>query len=161
MRNYLMFRIGIYTGLRISDILKLKVRDVKRNGKIKDRMTLREKKTSKERKIAINKALKEDLKNYCIGRPEGEYLMISREGMNKPISRGMAYKVMADIRDKFNLDSCGTHTLRKTFGYHYYLKTRDIVTLQKLFNHSHSSITLGYIGITQNTLDKALLNMEY
>lgn len=156
-----MFRIGIYTGLRISDILKLKVRDVKSNGKIKDRMTLREKKTSKERKIAINKALKEDLKAYCHNKPEGEYLMISREGTNKPISRGMAYKVMADIRDKFDLDSCGTHTLRKTFGYHYYLKTKDIATLQKLFNHAHPSVTLGYIGITQNTLNQALLNMEY
>jgi len=156
-----MFRIGIYTGLRISDILKLKVRDVKRDGKIRDRMTLREKKTNKERKIAINKYLKKDLKEYCISKPEGEYLMISRVGTNKPITRSMAYKVMADIKDKFNLDSCGTHTLRKTFGYHYYLKTKDVATLQKLFNHSHSSITLGYIGITQNTLDKALLNMEY
>ena len=160
-RNYIMFRIGIYTGLRISDILKLKVRDVKKKNKIRNRMILREMKTGKERKIAINKALKKDLKAYCHTKPDGEYLIKSREGTNKPISRDMAYKIMKDIKERFDLESCGTHTLRKTFGYHYYKKTKDIATLRKLFNHGDSSITLRYIGITQNTLDGAILGMEY
>ena len=152
-----MFRIGIYTGLRISDILKLKVKDVK------DRKTiiLRETKTSKEKHIAINKELKKDFKDYCFAKADGEYLILSREGTNQPIQRGMAYKIMADIGDKFGLESCGTHTLRKTFGYHYYQKTKDIATLQKLFNHSHPSVTLDYIGITQNTLNQALLSVVY
>ena len=48
-------------------------------------------------------------------------------------------------------NSCGnicTHTLRKTFGYHYYKETGDIITLQKILGHSNPGITLTYIGIT-------------
>lgn len=160
-RNYLMFRIGIYTGLRISDILKLKVKNVRNNGKIRKKIIIRETKTSKERKIAINKELRKDLESYCKNRPDGEYLILSRVGMNKAISRNMAYKIMADVGEKFELESCGTHTMRKTFGYHYYKRTKDVATLKKLFNHSQTSITLGYIGITQSNLDKAIMNISY
>lgn len=42
-RNYVMFMFGIYTGLRISDILKFRVRDVRD----KDAVYIREKKTGK------------------------------------------------------------------------------------------------------------------
>lgn len=66
MRNSLMSCISIYIVIRISDIFELKVRDVKGNEKIKDRMILRENKTTKERKIAINKALRWNTKNYGI-----------------------------------------------------------------------------------------------
>lgn len=46
----------------------------------------------------------------------------------------------------------GTHTMRKTFGYHYYKRIKDIATLQQIFNHSVPSITKRYIGITQDEL---------
>lgn len=45
--------------------------------------------------------------------------------------------------------------MRKTFGYHYYKKTKDIGTLMNMFNHSAPSITLKYIGISQDTMNKA------
>ena len=51
--------------------------------------------------------------------------------------------------------------MRKTFGYHYYKKTKDIALLQNIFNHSSSAITLRYIGITDDLLDKAYDNIEY
>ena len=47
----------------------------------------------------------------------------------------------------------GTHTLRKTFGYHCYQKYDDVVLLQKIFNHSSPQITLRYIGIEQEDID--------
>ncbi|MDT0761303.1 tyrosine-type recombinase/integrase, partial [Staphylococcus pseudintermedius] len=50
------------------------------------------------------------------------------------------------------------HTMRKTFGYKYYNKTKDVGTLQKMFNHSSPAITLRYIGIEQAELDDALRN---
>jgi integrase len=56
------------------------------------------------------------------------------------------------------LEEIGTHTLRKTFGYHFYLETHDIGLLQELFNHSSPKITLRYIGITQDTVDNAYEN---
>jgi len=50
----------------------------------------------------------------------------------------------------------GTHTLRKTFGYHFYQKYKDIALLQELFNHSAPSVTLRYIGINQDMIDVAM-----
>ena len=52
----------------------------------------------------------------------------------------------------------GTHTLRKTFGYHYYKKFKDIAMLQKIFNHSNPAITLNYIGIEQDKIDESYKN---
>ncbi|MCF8011626.1 MAG: tyrosine-type recombinase/integrase [Clostridiales bacterium] len=57
-------------------------------------------------------------------------------------------------------DKIGTHTLRKTFGYHAFKKGYDITILQKLFNHSAPSITLRYIGITQDELDDVYLSLD-
>lgn len=51
------------------------------------------------------------------------------------------------------LREIGTHSMRKTFGYHYYKKTKDVALLMDLFNHSSQSVTLRYIGINQDTLN--------
>ena len=58
----------------------------------------------------------------------------------------------------YNLE---THTLRKTLGYQFYTQYEGVVTLQKIFNHSSTAITLRYIGITDDLLDKAYDNIEY
>ena len=54
----------------------------------------------------------------------------------------------------------GTHTMRKTFGYHHYKQFNDVALLQKIFNHSSPSITMRYVGIAQEELDYSYLNFE-
>ena len=63
IRDYVLFMFGIYTGLRISDILKLRVRDVKE----KDTVYMREKKTGKEKRFAINDELKPVIVDFIKG----------------------------------------------------------------------------------------------
>ncbi|NUK31027.1 tyrosine-type recombinase/integrase [Parageobacillus sp. VR-IP] len=58
-RNYILFLIGINTGLRISDILKLKVSDVKGT-----HISIREKKTGKQKRIRITSSPKRELNWY-------------------------------------------------------------------------------------------------
>lgn len=156
-RNFIMFEIGIYTGLRISDILQLKVKDLKNQEYLK----LTEKKTDKDNRILINPILKRDLKKYLENRIDEEYIIKSREGDNKPLKRSMAYKILSLAAKELDMQDIGTHTLRKTFGYHYYLKTKDIGMLMELFNHSSERITLRYIGINQDKRDKAMKNFRY
>lgn len=154
-RNYIMFLLGIYGGgLRISDILRLKVKDVMSRRYI----ILREKKTKKQKAIILNTILRRALKEYIesAGLKPDDYLIKSREGGNQPLTRSMAYKILRGTAADFGLENIGTHTLRKTFGYHYYKQTHDIVTLQKIFNHSHPSITLRYIGIEQEQIDNTI-----
>jgi integrase len=154
-RNYILFLLGINTGLRISDILKLRVRDV-----AGWHITIREQKTGKHKKIRITKQLKKELREYCKDKSNSEYLIRSRQGKNKPITRGMAYVILNQIAEEFDLECIGTHSMRKTFGYFFYKKYHDVATLQKIFNHSDPGITLGYIGINQDDLDSKMKRFE-
>ena len=149
-RNYVLIMTGTYTGLRISDILKLKVKDVKD----KKYIDIREKKTNKRNLIEINPILRKVYKDYCLEMDEEDYLF-RKSNINKPISRGMAWKIMKEIGERFGIENLGTHTLRKTFGFHYYNQTGDIATLMQMFNHSKEAITLKYICITQDKMNQA------
>lgn len=155
-RNYLMFMFGIYSGLRISDILNFRVRDVRD----KKHIYIREKKTGKEKRFLINKELRKIIKEYVIGKEDYEYLFESPRG-HKPISRQQAYNIISDAGKQFGLDDLGTHTLRKTFGYHMYQNTKDAAMLMKLFNHSDIHITLRYIGVEQDTTDAAIGSLKF
>lgn len=155
VRNYLMFLIGINSGLRISDILQLKVGDLKGT-----HISMRETKTGKQKRIRITPALRRELKRFLEGRDENEYIIKSRVGKNKPISRSMAYKILRAVADEFNLDEIGTHTLRKTFGYHFYKQTKDVAMLQEIFNHSSPQVTLRYIGVNQDSMDRAMTKFK-
>ena len=83
-----------------------------------------------------------------IGDGPEDYVFRSRKG-GGPISRQQAYRIInAAARSVGIKDKIGTHTLRKTFGYHAYKAGVDITLLQSIFNHSAPSTTLRYIGIT-------------
>lgn len=148
-----MFYVGVYSGLRISDILELRIRDVKD----KTSVTVRERKTGKEKIFPINPALAKILKPYCEGKGPWDFLVPSEQRRGSGhIERRWAWKVMHEAGKKFGMDHLGTHTLRKTFGYHFYMQTKDVVLLQKILNHNHPSETLRYIGIERDTMIKAM-----
>ena len=155
-RNYIMFIIGVYTGLRISDVLKLRVKDVKHRSNI----SIREIKTGKQKMFEMNPRLKKELAVYCQDKNQNDYLVVSRKGNNKPITRVRAYMILRDIADLFCLENIGCHTMRKTFGYHHYLQYKDVLILQKIFNHSHPTITMRYIGMEQETINKSIKNFK-
>lgn len=156
-RNYFLFVLGINTGLRISDLLKLKVSDVKG----KTHIIIREEKTSKIKRFKINSSLSREVEDYVKNMKSEEYLFPSRTGgKTKPISRVMAYNILNDAAHQAGVKEIGTHTLRKTFGYHFYQQYKDVAMLQELFNHSAPSVTLRYIGISQDEIDKAVDNFS-
>ncbi|QEK12166.1 site-specific integrase [Crassaminicella thermophila] len=151
-KNYLLFVAGINTGLRISDLLKLKVSDVRNRTHI----SIQEKKTGKEKRFLINNQLRKDFEMYIKNMREEEYLFQSRKGKNKPISRVQAYRILNNAANAIGISEVGTHTLRKTFGYWHYQIYKDVAILQDIFNHSSPSVTLRYIGINQDIKDKTI-----
>lgn len=72
----------------------------------------------------------------------------------------MAYKILREAADYVSLDGIGTHTLRKTFGYHFYQQYKDPALLQEIFNHSSEEITLRYIGVNQDMMDRAIRDFK-
>lgn len=142
----------INSGLRISDILKLKVKDVKN----KKYIELIEQKTNKYKRFPITKSFKIELEEFIVGKKDEEWLFTSQRGY-KPISRIQAYRIIRNACVSAGITAhIGTHTLRKTFGYHFYQENKDVALLQCIFNHSAPSVTLKYIGINQDIIDSRL-----
>lgn len=165
-RDELLFCFGIYTGLRISDILQVKVKDVYQQ----DHFYIIEQKTKKakqrsrkhtvHKRIPIIKKLQRLLNEYCNDLQPNDYLFKSRQGKNKPITRVRAYNILRAAADETGLSEIGTHTLRKTFGYLIYNETKDVALLQDIFGHSAEYITLKYIGVNQDAINKAYLKLN-
>ncbi|MFE1246066.1 tyrosine-type recombinase/integrase [Fictibacillus sp. NPDC058756] len=149
-RDYILFLIGINTGLRVGDLLKLKVKDVKKKKVLK----IKEGKTDKYREINLINIYEEV--NAYASSVASEWLFPSRKG-DKPISTIQAYRQLNKASEMVDItEGIGTHTLRKTFGYWYYKNTKDIYQLQAILNHSNIDITKRYIGITQEEINDSL-----
>ena len=161
LRDHVLFTLGINSGLRVSDLLKLKVSDVlDEKGRVKDRITVREKKTGKTKTFPFSDTVIKALKEYLLGTLPDMALFPSRKG-GGPITRQQAYRIVNDAAKTVGIkDKIGTHTLRKTFGYHAYIAGVDVTRIQSLLNHASPKETLRYIGITQDELDDVYLNLN-
>ncbi|MGG1266815.1 site-specific integrase [Brevibacillus laterosporus] len=157
-RDKLLFIFGINSGLRITDILGLTVGDVRD----RDSIVLREEKTEKPKRFRINDAIKRAIAEFIpLDVSADEYLFRSRKGVNRPITRVQAYRILNDAAARAGItEQIGCHTLRKTFGYHAHKANVDLATLQAIFNHSSQAVTLRYIGITQDTMDEVYANID-
>jgi integrase len=151
-RNWMIFVAGINTGLRISDLLQLRVRDVKN----KTRIEVKEGKTKKTKLVPVSAPMRGLFNRYVQGKDGRVFLFPSRKGANIPLGRSGAYSVLTLAALKVGLPGIGTHSLRKTFGYHMYKKNKNVAILMELFNHSHPSVTMRYIGVNQDDLDAAV-----
>lgn len=148
-RDVLLFLIGINTGLRVNDIVRLKVKDVK-----KDTFIIREGKTQKQREINVS-MLRSEIDEYIQNKPDHEYLFKSQKG-DKHITTTQVYRILVNAGEYAGYDYIGTHTMRKTFGYHHYKQFKDVAILQEIFNHEAPSITRRYIGIRQDEINESL-----
>ncbi|MEC0117360.1 tyrosine-type recombinase/integrase [Bacillus cereus] len=151
-RDYILFLIGINTGLRVGDLLKLKVSDVKN----KRKLVIKEGKTQKARQLNLVN-IYDEVQAYIRGI-DLEWLFPSRKG-DKSITPTQAYRQLQKAADMAGIETgTGTHTMRKTFGYWFYKQTRDVAKLQQILNHTHPEITLRYIGITAEEIEEDLNN---
>ncbi len=169
-RDLLLFTLGINTGLRISDILALKWKNFLNGSKLLkagEQLDVVEIKTKKVKTFVINKSVAEALKLYYDSldsvSPE-DPVFLSRKtakGELKPITRIAAWQMLNRYANMVGLDEgIGTHTLRKTFGYHLYKKGVALDYIQKMLNHSSPAITLRYIGITQEQLNDIYVELN-
>ncbi|MBG9548399.1 tyrosine-type recombinase/integrase [Cytobacillus firmus] len=159
-RDYVMFMIGINTGLRIGDILRLKVKDV--SG---EEIKIVEGKTDKKKIVPINKSLRSAIKPFIKGKDPDEYLILSRQknskGKRTHIDRSTAYRIIKEAAVSCGFTkNCGTHTMRKTFGYMHYKAHGNIAALQKIFNHDKELTTYIYIGLEKDYLDKTIMDLN-
>ncbi|KQX51995.1 MULTISPECIES: tyrosine-type recombinase/integrase [unclassified Paenibacillus] len=144
IRDWLLFTIGINSGLHLSDLLSLKVSDVKDRSVV----SIKEEKTGKAKTFQLSPQLKAYIEEYIQYMDIDAYLFPSQRTGN-PIKRIRVYRILNEAAKQVGLNDIGTHTLRKTYGYHYYLRTKNVSVLRDLFNQSAPSVTLKYIGVKE------------
>ena len=161
-RDFLLFVFGINSGLRIGDLLSLKLGDVKdRQGNLKDDLDIREQKTGKTRKVFFNKQIKEAI-NYYLKKTDifdlDRYLFTNEKSKkNRPITRVRAYQLINKwCQDVGITYSVGGHSLRKSYGYHLRKQGVSIEQISSLLNHQNIKVTFRYIGISQDE-DRAVI----
>lgn len=149
VRNKMLFRLGLNTGLRVSDILDLKVSDIHRT------IEITEQKTGKIKRFKLSDSFYSELLEYIETYCKGEWLFPSKSG--EPLSYAQAYKIIKTAGRKAGVDDIGTHTMRKTFGYYAYnvLKV-PIAYIMEALNHSSEIHTLRYIGITEDVMNNTV-----
>jgi len=144
-RNWMLVLIGLNTAFRAEDLLQLRVKDVE-----KGYVHIKENKTGKVQNFRMNKQLHQDILDY-IERNEltsYDYLFNSRrkDGVARCITRQQGDRILREAKSALNLRfTFSMHSLRKTFGYQYYSDSKELLTLQKMYNHDSPDVTLDYI----------------
>jgi integrase len=145
--DFALFTIGINTNLRASDLLSIKVHQVK-DLIPNDEIVLNEKKTKKERRITLNKACISAIQGLLASKQysDEDYLFIGQRGIvTVPTVNQKVKSWCKAINLKGNY---GGHSLRKTFGYHQRVTFKtDLPTLMEIFNHSTQKQTLAYLCV--------------
>lgn len=147
-RDRLLFIFGINSALRISDILKLTVGDVRGANVITS-----EQKTGKAKRFPLNASIKNAIATLIPkDAPASQPLFPSRKG--GAITRVQAWRILNEAAARAGIDvEIGTHSLRKTFAYHAYKGGVDISVLMTVLNHASQRETLRYIGVQQADVD--------
>ena len=127
-KYYILFEIGIGTGLQLQDILQFKVKDVRGKDMLIAVIGTRQ----IEQAFPLKPELQAVITDFIDGRDDDEYLITGYASTNRPLSREQAYR------------------MRKTFAWRYYKETGDIQYIQNLLNHASPNITFRYIGEKPN-----------
>lgn len=137
-------------GLRISDILQLRPRDIIRDGD-RYRLAITEKKTGKQRVFTVPLVIQQYIENYCLRNG------IGRDEIIIPITTREVQKVLARVCDYLGYEGISTHSFRKWYATEIYKNNGyDIALVQRLLQHSSAAVTQRYIGIEAQRIEAAI-----
>ncbi len=154
----LLIAIGVFTGLRISDLLQLKFNQFTGF----EFLNINERKTKKERRIKINSDLKDILERIKLKmdiRDDDQFIFVNKYG-TKPIDKSYVNVKLKEILHKYDIHLEGnvsSHMFRKTLG-NRALKLNNysnesIILLMELFNHSSPVTTKRYLGVRNSEIE--------
>lgn len=160
-RDLLLFTVGVNTALRVSDLLALRVGQlVDVDGTPSERFWIREEKRGKRNEVTINESIADVLKLYTEAYPDAVadpdhfvfFNTVTRD-YSSSIQRVQAWKFIQQVTAAVGLrGNYGTHTLRKTWGYHARMEGVPLELIMTRLNHNSLAYTKRYLGITDDEL---------
>ena len=153
----LLITIGVFTGLRISDLLQLRFSQFENA----DILTVQEQKTRKTRRIKINPDLKqivERVKGRMVITDTDQYIFLNKYG-TKPIDKSYVNVKLKDILKRYDIvleGNASSHLFRKTLGNRVLrlnnYSNESVILLMELFGHSSPAITKRYLGLREQEI---------
>ena len=112
--------------------------------------------------LYIHPKLRQSIKGYVKSEKlkSSDYLFFSEKNPKQAIQRMQAHRIISHAGDMVGVTPLSAHSLRKTFGYWSYKQGIDISLLQTIFQHSSQAVTLRYIGITQESINKVYTTVD-
>lgn len=159
-RELILFMLGISTGLKMNDILRIKVRNI-----YKGHIQIKLMNTGRYKKINLHEDLQNIIEKYIEGKRKDKYLFESVINKNKPITLTQVYRLLKDIEYEYEVGvNLGTESLRKTYGYNLY-KTYGLNALYKEFGYGNGLNMMRYIGLEEKEIneliDRAVESINY
>jgi len=151
VRDLAMFNLAIDSKLRGCDLVALKVADVAPYGVVKQRATIRQRKTGHPVQFEITdhtrQALGQWIKRSALR--DGDFLFTSRRNPSKPITTRQYARLVAGWVSSIglNAETFGTHSLRRTKAALIYRRTGNLRAVQLLLGHTKLESTVRYLGI--------------
>lgn len=153
-RNKAMLELMYGTGLRVSELVNLKINDIS----LDDCFVRTIGKGSKERVIPFGdyalKALTTYINEYrdlFFKKEVNDYLFLNNHG--KPMTRQGFFKILKSIaHEKGITKEFSPHTLRHSFATHLLAGGADLRSIQEMLGHSNLSTTGIYTHISRNEL---------
>ena len=137
-------------GIRISDIVRLRLCDIVNDGG-RYRLAIKEQKTGKQRVFTVPLVICQYIENYCLRNG------IGRNDLMFPLTTRAIQKQLALVCEYLGYSGISTHSFRKFFATQIYQKNGyDIALVQRLLQHSSAAITQRYIGIEPQRIEKAI-----
>ncbi len=161
-RNYVLIVMGLYTTLRISDLLLLRWDDLYdfSAGSVRSRLYLKEKKTGKVKSIKLHASVISALQFYAESAKPGGFLF-ENPRTSKALSRSQAYRIIRSAVEAVGVPTrVSCHSLRKTFGYLNWIAGKKPEIIMKAYNHSSLAVTSRYLGITPDDIDSLYTDIE-
>ena len=148
-RDKILVELGIKSGLRISDLLNLKVEDIKRT------MTIYETKSKRKRTFKIGKKLYANLKSLSVCKSDSDFIFHSEAKTGKHVHRSTIHRRIKKALQGLNFD-CSAHSTRKLYAQKIYKKTGSVKKVQKAMNHQRITTTATYLDINVDKLIKGV-----
>lgn len=167
-RNWTLFKLGIVTGLRASDLVRLKWYQVfDDNGSPRTYIyDEKDKKTGKVNHFLYIRQAHDDLllyKNWLSTKrtTHPPFLFPKIHNFKNHIVVHTLYFIMRNVGNNIGLKHIGTHSIRKTFGYIAYKETHDLTYVMKRLNQSNPDVTLRYIGIDRESMEQISSKLHF
>jgi len=162
LRNYVLVVLGVHTALRISDLLRLKWDDVFdfETNEVRKFVSVTEKKTRKEKIIALNAAAVNALSVFAVRHSRPGRFLLENPRTRQAISRVQAYRLIRAASEVLRFPArLSCHSLRKTFGYHAWKEGISPAVIMEIYNHSSLAVTRRYLGVTQDDKNEVYLKL--